>query len=207
MSNNRKRNKAVRARMAEKGTSYTRALREIEAEIKLTRELEMEALMPDVIEAEQQSAEELLIGSIQGCLDGLVGADFVIPSDSSGWDGVGLPPGISELVTASFDADLDSVVVHPAETYEDGTMAANVSSRASLVLEGLMGKADANAAAAAGLVAVTDEDFNAHYASVLVESPIEVEVEFEAIVMEAYQSVEDFRYVGAAPVTDRRTPV
>jgi len=178
VTRNKKAKSAARAVKASTGMSYTAARR---------RTMDSEPANVAL------SREDLLAPYLQEACDGLA-AESV---DSLG--NVELP---SSLLLEQADVDMisvdqSSVWVDVIEEYEGGTEVCCVFARADLLVEGLMLKGEAAMSASSGLVSITNPDYNRHYAAVVVEAPVEVQVEFDATITLDTESVEDFNFIGA----------
>lgn len=180
MTRDRKRKQAVRERQAQTGEPYVVARRATAAQ----------PLVED--EWTPPSVEELLLPGLRHELDRLLDADVASLGDI---DITTLP--VSEPTVAGFELDASTVYVDPVEEYEGGTLVCNVTATASLSVQGLMAKADAVAAVESGMAEYVDEDFNRHYALVLLREPRMLEVEFDATVTPEIEDVADVNFSGS----------
>lgn len=147
---------------------------------------------------EPMSLTELLASSLQEACDRLISED-IRPRGDNTPGGISisfdLPADMSEPSVYEFDVNEKSVIVYVDETFEGGTVACNVTAEATLAVEAIMAKADAYASEAAGLVRISEPEFNNHYAAVHFD--FEVEMTFLAIANPEYESVESLVFDGA----------
>lgn len=182
MTRNRDNNKAVRARMALTGEKYTAARRWFLAQ------------KPGATNRPRPTLAVLLTPDMQSVLDNLVGQDLGKLGDLHQLlDGL----LVHEPTLQSLEIDPSTVVIDPVEAYEGGTQSCNITAQAAILVDGLMSKGDTTMAEAAGLVEVTDPNWNRYEAAVQISPALPVQVEFSAIVTVDAESVEMLEYTGS----------
>lgn len=182
MTKNRKQKKAARARKEETGEPYMAARR-------ATSEPQ-EYSMDDFDEF--LTTEELILAAMEGVGEGLVGESVRVPnsSDMSGLLLYDLPDDLLEPSIHQAEMPTEGISIDIVEEYERGMELCIASGTATLRIEGYMTKANAYASEAVGLVVILDPDASKHEARVLVEDEVAVELQFDLLVSQEYQSIE-----------------
>lgn len=176
--------KAARARAAATGSSYAAARREDSA--------------GDQHDAWEHppTAEELLSSGVEHQCGELVGWDMKDLGDVE----VLSPVPLVEPRVHAVAARLDTLEVHPCDTYEGGQVVANVMVEADVRLEGIVSSGVAARLHETKLADIVDGQIGRGDALVALRNPQPVRVElFAGYTLDA-ETVEDISYAGASSI-------
>lgn len=182
--------KKNRRRQAAEGLGYRRARRERIAASPTVPGVPARTDAPG--DVGMPVSDRLVAEAIESLCADLLGEDLEAPEFSSTWGVLPVPEGLESPLVHELIPDLSSVESQLDEVLEGGTELHTVHEiPATLIVEGVMPKSVAFAAADNGDVSILDEDHNDHYASVMVSKPVEVEMSIAATINPDAESVAD----------------